>query len=303
MGLGCPRGREQGRRAGPCLEALAAGALGGEAPFWWASNPGRAGLHPHSRGRSERKPAIACGGRGVRRVPSPPALGAGGRWRLALRDGCGSSPRLPLLQGPLGNLGFPGPQQSRVGVAQPGTLRGRPSPGLGRGSEPPAAPQEMLPSCAAALEGPGRPSWRGCTDRAPALSPMLPPHGAADRRDEQSAGGPHPPCPRARGSRTPHRHGGASCWPPPQSSHQLQPPVADTHPGPLAAFCPNKDVASFNHQIKCLSPPSSSRLSHSTTSFSRPVARKKKERKKKNSLIFINRESHLLPVTIFDLSK
>lgn len=43
----------------------------------------------------------------------------------------------------------------------------------------------------------------------------------------------------------------------------------------------------------------------SAASFSRPVARKKKKERKreKNSLIFINRESHLFPVTIFDLSK
>ena len=44
----------------------------------------------------------------------------------------------------------------------------------------------------------------------------------------------------------------------------------------------------------------------SAASFSRPVARKKKKKERKrekNSLIFINRESHLFPVTIFDLSK
>lgn len=37
----------------------------------------------------------------------------------------------------------------------------------------------------------------------------------------------------------------------------------------------NKDVYSFNHQIKCLIPPSlSPPLSHSTASFSRPVVKK-----------------------------
>lgn len=69
----------------------------------------------------------------------------------------------------------------------------------------------------------------------------------------------------------------------------------------------NKDVYSFNHQIKCLTPPGSSLLSHSEASFSKSVVRggggKRRKEKEKNSLIFINRESHLFPVTIFDLSK
>lgn len=123
--------------------------------------------------------------------------------------------------------------------------------------------------------------------------PCSPPMGcpddrAADRRGCWGVPTPRPGPPGQGPRRTP---------PPPQL-----PAACSRRPSwPSGRSCPNEDVYSFNHQIKCLTPPGPSPAGGAAGSFSRPVAREKKERK--NSLIFINRESHLFPGTIFDLSK
>lgn len=235
------------------------------------------GRAPVGRLRRPRRPCpLAAGGGALRFRTAHCVASAGTELCPSLGGRC---PARPTPRGPAASLPSPGPQ---------------PEPPCSQdwGSDPPAPRGEAVPSRAPALGGQGRPPPCRCPvpcSQPPCSPPMgCPDDRAADRRGCWGVPTPRPGPPGQGPRRTP---------PPPQL-----PAACSRRPSwPSGRSCPNEDVYSFNHQIKCLTPPGPSPAGGAAGSFSRPVAREKKERK--NSLIFINRESHLFPGTIFDLSK
>lgn len=126
-------------------------SFGRRSTFSLGLHPSRAGLHPQSRGRSERHPVLAHRGRGLCRVHSPPAL--------EMREvGVGPPHSFP-------SLGAPSAPWAALVPSKAGA-RGLRSLGLSEagpavweeGQSHLLPPRGMVPSCASALEEPGGPS-------------------------------------------------------------------------------------------------------------------------------------------------
>lgn len=279
MSLGSPGGERPGSRQDgqeeewPSLQRPRQPGLGGKA------------LCP---GPSAQQPLLhtACLHPGRRRGLLCPFASGPGDGQPVVRAG-----QLFLL--PLGRLApCPGPPTSMGGVLH----RLSPCAARTRGSDPPDAPQGSNAFLRLSSWGASRtlPGWLPCPGTCTNALSFLP--GMAHRRDGKKLPSILTPADLGEGRLpiTPHLRAASSC------GHNRP----NAQPGPRAAFCPNKDVYSFNHQIKCLTPPSPFPAQPLQLHLAGQWREKKKKgRKKKNSLIFINRESHLFPVTIFDLSK